>query len=145
MLLFDTCSYQAENVEAVACARRIASTIRTLLPNHLKYDFEAFVAMIFSLVSMVLIREVKRLQALGDHVTAASIHEDFDIVLTAMKKDSESQKIGRDQATRAEDVRNAPLEDSEFLASTQGEDVECVHDEPGRPLPPAPPPPPAFS
>lgn len=85
----------------------------------------------FSLVSMILIREVKRLQALGDHVSANNLHDDFNIVLAAMKVPSKNEHvINKDQINRAETIRNASLHETEFMRDRDDTDPDRLHDEP---------------
>lgn len=44
MFLYDVYSYQAENHEAVAVARRLAHTIKCIYPKHLAADFDVFIS-----------------------------------------------------------------------------------------------------
>lgn len=68
MFLFDIFSFNAENVEAVNVARRMTHGIRVTLMGSpgMITDFDVFIAMTWSFVSKILIRDVKRLEAKGD-------------------------------------------------------------------------------
>ena len=78
MFLFDVFSFNAPNDLAVGVARRLAFTVRAMSNDNLHSDLDVFIAMTWvdsltgtdlrwSFVIKVLIRESKRLHALGDH------------------------------------------------------------------------------
>ncbi|CAK9783250.1 hypothetical protein CC85DRAFT_281995 [Cutaneotrichosporon oleaginosum] len=115
MFLFDVYSYQAENTEAVAVARRLAHTIKALFPQGLAADFDVFISIVWFFISNILIREAKRLQALGDSVGAAEIEADFNIVVEALKVYGKRHDIAKIQVSRAESMREATLDDMEFM------------------------------
>lgn len=67
MFLFDVFSFNTPNDQAVAVARRLAFTIRAVMNDAMGSDLDVFIAMTWSFVVKILIREVKRLHAAGEH------------------------------------------------------------------------------
>ena len=67
MFLFDVFSFNTPNDQAVAVARRLAFTIRAVMTDAMGSDLDVFIAMTWSFVVKILIREVKRLHAAGEH------------------------------------------------------------------------------
>jgi hypothetical protein len=68
MFLYDVFSFSAENTESINVARRMTHAIRITILGQpsLAREFDVFIAMCWSFVSKILIRDVKRLQAKGD-------------------------------------------------------------------------------
>ena len=63
MFLFDVFSFGAENTQAVGVAQRLCHTIRVVPDVSLTGDFDVFIAMTWSFIVKILIRESKRLVA----------------------------------------------------------------------------------
>lgn len=65
MYLYDNWAYNVENTLAVNVARRLACAVRTVSATYQITDMDTFVAMCWTFVSRMLVREVKRLNSLG--------------------------------------------------------------------------------
>lgn len=69
----------------------------------------------WSFISKILIREVKRLQALGDASGAALIEGDVEVIITALKAFGQRYNIAGMQAMRAERYRKSTLDEMKVL------------------------------
>lgn len=97
--------------------------------QQLAADFDVFISIVYVprsllfdaltprwfFISNVLIREVKRLQALGDAAAAADVEADFSVVVEALKVYGKRHDIANIQVKRAEMMRQATLDDMEFM------------------------------
>lgn len=79
-----------------------------LQPSHSAYTRWSF-------ISNILIREVKRLQAMGNTAAAADVEVDFNIIVEALKVYGKRHDIAILQVRRAETMRQATLDDMEFM------------------------------
>ncbi|KAK4686784.1 hypothetical protein P7C73_g3328, partial [Tremellales sp. Uapishka_1] len=115
MFLFDVYSYKTENTRAVAVARRLVFTIRTVMQDDIDGDIDVFIAMTWSFIVKILIREAKRLQSLGDVLTAGPLEAEIETIVQALKIFGKRYGIASMQATRVERYRASTLEEMSFM------------------------------
>ncbi|RXK35338.1 hypothetical protein M231_07410 [Tremella mesenterica] len=109
----------AENTRALFVARRLVSVICLFTGESLTSGFDLFIITIWNEVAMILLREVKRLQTLGDHAGAEVIDADLDVVIDGLKrwashaisKDHESVDIAAVNTKMLDRLRQIPLDE----------------------------------
>ncbi|WWD17595.1 hypothetical protein CI109_102036 [Kwoniella shandongensis] len=114
MFLFDVPSFSSPNTLAVGCARRMVCAVARATEVINGSDMDVFTIMTWSYICQLLKREVKRLHALGDFRTAASIEADSEVVVSAMKKCGQKMNLALDQVYNLERSRSFTSEDTMF-------------------------------
>ena len=69
----------------------------------------------WSFVLKTLIRESKRLKAIGENVAADSLEEDMSTVVTALHNFGKQHDIATFQAKRAEELRRSKEADNAYI------------------------------
>ncbi|OCF77881.1 hypothetical protein I204_01884 [Kwoniella mangroviensis CBS 8886] len=115
MFLYDVFSFNAENTDAINVAKRLTVTVRFVSKEVMTSDLDVFIAMTWSFISKILIREMKRLQSLGDVAGANSLEPDVQILVTALKEFGQRYTIGTMQAMRTERYSKTTKEETSFL------------------------------
>ncbi|WWC95459.1 hypothetical protein V866_002323 [Kwoniella sp. B9012] len=115
MFLYDVFSFNAENTDAINVAKRLTVTVRFVSKEVMTSDLDVFIAMTWSFISKILIREMKRLQSLGDVTGANSLEPDVQILVTALREFGQRYTIGTMQAMRTERYRKTTEEETSFL------------------------------
>ncbi|WVR07980.1 hypothetical protein IAU60_005023 [Kwoniella sp. DSM 27419] len=121
MFLFDVFSFNAENTDAVHVAQRLTATVKQLSQTAMTTDLDVFIAMTWTFISKILIREMKRLHLVGDHAGATVIEAEVQILIDALRDYGRRYTIATMQALRAERYKAATTEETAFL---EGDDVE---------------------
>lgn len=115
MFIEDVYVFGAENTTAVNIAKRLTVTVRYLAQQAAHSDLDVFIAMMWSFMSQVLIREMKRREASGDKLGAAAIELDIDTLVQALKQFGQGYAVAVMQAMRQERYKNSNWEDVEFM------------------------------
>ncbi|WVF68407.1 hypothetical protein IAT40_003172 [Kwoniella sp. CBS 6097] len=129
MFLFDVFSFNAENNDAVNVAKRLTVTVRFVAKEVMVSDLDVFIAMTWSFISKILIREMKRLQAMGDTAGATSIEADIETLISALRQFGQRYTMGTMQAMRAERYKKSTMEQMAFMSSVEGEEGDDVPEE----------------
>ncbi|WVQ95964.1 hypothetical protein IAU59_003063 [Kwoniella sp. CBS 9459] len=129
MFLFDVFSFNAENIDAVNVAKRLTVTVRFVAKEVMVSDLDVFIAMTWSFISKILIREMKRLQAMGDVVGVTSIEADIETLISALRQFGQRYTMGTMQAMRAERYKKSTMEQMAFMSSVEGEEGDDVPEE----------------
>ncbi|OCF34322.1 hypothetical protein I316_03836 [Kwoniella heveanensis BCC8398] len=129
MFLFDVFSFNAENHDAVNVAKRLTVTVRFVSKEVMVSDLDVFIAMTWSFISKILIREMKRLQAMGDTSGVASLEADIETLISALRQFGQRYTMGTMQAMRAERYKKSTMEQMAFMSSVEGEEVDDVPEE----------------
>ncbi|OXH37554.1 hypothetical protein J008_02158 [Cryptococcus neoformans] len=115
MFIEDVYVFGAENTTAVNIAKRLTVTVRYLAQQAAHSDLDVFIAMMWSFMSQVLIREMKRREASGDKLGAAAIELDIDTLVQALKQFGQGYAVAVMQAMRQERYKNSNWEDVECM------------------------------
>lgn len=126
MFIEDIYVFGAENTTAVNIAKRLTVTVRYLAQQAAHSDLDAFTAMMWSFMSKVLIREMKRCEFSGDKLGAAAIEPDIDTLVQALKQFGQGHAVAVMQAMRQERYKNSNWEDVEFM---KGDDESSSDEE----------------
>ncbi|TXT09443.1 uncharacterized protein COLE_03377 [Cutaneotrichosporon oleaginosum] len=86
MQLWNVRALDAENTVAILIARRLVNVMYLFQTEPLSTGYDIFMITIWNEVAMILLREAKRLQYVGDHEKAALIDADLGVAITALKK-----------------------------------------------------------
>ncbi|BEI80560.1 hypothetical protein CcaverHIS002_0110890 [Cutaneotrichosporon cavernicola] len=86
MQLWNVRALDAENTIAILIARRLVNVMYLFQTDPLSTGYDIFMITIWNEVAMILLREAKRLQYVGDAKKAALIDADLDVAITALKK-----------------------------------------------------------
>ncbi|ORY34613.1 hypothetical protein BCR39DRAFT_513615 [Naematelia encephala] len=127
MFLFDVFSFGASNDKAVTIARRLVFSIRALARENLSGELDVFIAMCWSFIVKILIREVKRLQAIGDIAATEPLENDIDAVVSALKIFGQRYNIAQMQAVRADRYRKSNVEDL-MAMEKEGDEADYKRD-----------------
>ncbi|WVW86826.1 hypothetical protein I302_108881 [Kwoniella bestiolae CBS 10118] len=115
MFLYDVFSFNAENTDAINVAKRLTVTVRFVSKEVMTSDLDVFIAMTWSFISKILIREMKRLQSLGDVSGANTLEPDIQVLVSALREFGQRYTIGTMQAMRTERYRQTTKEETSFL------------------------------
>nr|XP_019009262.1 uncharacterized protein I206_05910 [Kwoniella pini CBS 10737]OCF48043.1 hypothetical protein I206_05910 [Kwoniella pini CBS 10737] len=115
MFLYDVFAFNAENTDAVNVAKRLTVTVRFVRKDAMTSDLDVFIAMTWSFISKILIREMKRLQSIGDITGANELEPDISVLVTALKEFGTRYTIGTMQAMRTERYKKSSKEEIDFL------------------------------
>ncbi|WVN87511.1 uncharacterized protein L203_102693 [Cryptococcus depauperatus CBS 7841] len=115
MFLEDVYTFNAENTAAVNVAKRLTVTARYLQSQSVHADLDVFTVMMWSFISKILIRDMKRLQNLGDKDGAAAIEIDVEMIVQALREFGRYNTVGQSQAMIAEKYRQSAWNDITFL------------------------------
>ncbi|GMK57591.1 hypothetical protein CspeluHIS016_0404250 [Cutaneotrichosporon spelunceum] len=86
MQLWNVRALDAENTIALLIARRLVNVMCLFQTDPLSTGYDIFMITIWNEVAMILLREAKRLQYVGEVKKAALIDADLDVAITALKK-----------------------------------------------------------
>ncbi|KAL1407328.1 hypothetical protein Q8F55_006750 [Vanrija albida] len=106
MVLHDINSLGVENTEALRAARKSVQLFRSL-PKLPFTDVDAFVVLVWSMISKVLIKEIHRLSLAGDHEAAHNVGLDADTVVEEISRIGETMYLARTQARAIEELKLA--------------------------------------
>nr|XP_018260194.1 uncharacterized protein I303_07111 [Kwoniella dejecticola CBS 10117]OBR82352.1 hypothetical protein I303_07111 [Kwoniella dejecticola CBS 10117] len=120
MFLYDVFSFNAENTDAINVAKRLTVTVRFVRKDVMTSDLDVFIAMTWSFISKILIREMKRLQSIGDVAGANELEPDISVLVTALKEFGTRYAIGTMQAMRTERYKKSTKEEMDFLSKVNG-------------------------
>ncbi|KAL7423900.1 hypothetical protein Q5752_001485 [Cryptotrichosporon argae] len=121
MFLFDIWAFNAPNTQAVNVARRLAFAARLVVnnPNPVSTPLDVFVSMCWTFIVKILIREAKRLQALGDAAAAGPIEAEIEVVVQALRQFGKRYQIATVQAHRMDEYRQRSADDMSRLDTTE--------------------------
>ncbi|WRT69797.1 uncharacterized protein IL334_006788 [Kwoniella shivajii] len=126
MFLYDVFSFSAENTDAVNVAQRLTVTVKFVSRQVMSSDLDVFIAMTWSFVSKILIREMKRLQSLGDIDGANALEPDIQTLVTALREFGQRYTIGAMQAMRTERYRKSTKEEMDLLYKADEDELENI-------------------
>lgn len=86
MQLWNVRALDAENTVAILIARRLVNVMYMFQTEPMSSGYDIFIITIWNEVAMVLVREAKRLQFLGETARAAAIDADLGVAIAALKK-----------------------------------------------------------
>lgn len=140
MQLWNVRALDADNAVAILVARRLVNVMYLFQTEPMSTGYDIFMITIWNEVAMVLVREVKRLQHLGEPERAAEIDSDLGVAIAALKKwgdvDISTEHDGADIAAingkMLEQLRLMSQEDwSEAMAESRrrygGIDPACMN------------------
>ena len=146
MFLYDVYSFNAENTDAVNVARRMTATVKYVAEQGTNGDFDVFITMCWSFMFKILIREVKRLQSIGqmrgrskieapaDCSAAQSLGADVEIILTGLRIHGQRNKLATMQAMRNERYKNATDADMSFMQDDKLDEEQHTYSPPAADL-----------
>ena len=141
MFLFDVTSFNAPNDLAIGCARRMVLSIAKVIQYFHGSEMDVFTIMTWvapfsttpgvahaahswSFISKTLIREVKRLHAMGDKARAAPIEADVETIVSGFKMFGPKLNIATSQAEATERYRSSTDVDTQFLEDDDVDELE---------------------
>jgi len=86
MQLWNVRALDADNAVAILVARRLVNVMYLFQTEPMSTGYDIFMITIWNEVAMVLVRETKRLQHLGEDERAAQIDADLGVAIAALKK-----------------------------------------------------------
>lgn len=86
MQLWNVRTLDSDNVVALLVARRLVNVMYLYQTEPMSTGYDIFMITIWNEVAMVLVREAKRLEALGETEQAARVDSDLGVAIAAMKK-----------------------------------------------------------
>jgi hypothetical protein len=86
MQLWNVRALDADNAVAILVARRLVNVMYLFQTEPMSTGYDIFMITIWNEVAMVLVREVKRLQHLGQDERASQIDADLGVAISALKK-----------------------------------------------------------
>ncbi|WWC92908.1 uncharacterized protein L201_007870 [Kwoniella dendrophila CBS 6074] len=128
MFLYDVFSFNAENNEALNVAKRLTVTVKFVAKEAMTSDLDIFIAMTWSFISKILIREMKRLQSIGDYTNANDLEPEIQTLVNALKEFGQRYTIGKVQALRTERYHKTTPEENDYLFKRNKQEEESQLD-----------------
>ncbi|KAK4684738.1 hypothetical protein P7C73_g5431, partial [Tremellales sp. Uapishka_1] len=97
MMMYDVNSKEAENIKGLAGARKSVVIFREMAPLPFT-DADAFVVLVWSFIAKVLIKEMARLNRLGDAQEFKNAQEEADTVISEISRIGATMHLARTQA-----------------------------------------------
>ncbi|KAK8849759.1 hypothetical protein IAR55_005094 [Kwoniella newhampshirensis] len=124
MFMEDVFAFNAENTISVNIAMRLTATVRFVSAEVMTSELDVFIAMTWSFVSKILIREMKRLHSVGNPLAAKDIEADIDVLVQALRNFGQRYAVGAMQAMRTDRYRNSTAAEFKFMQKDEDEDED---------------------